>query len=148
MAELPPEVRAQGAAFLFDIGRWAASELKERWKLARQKRAAGQATEVDLSKPKENVEKQSEALLADVAAEHGVAEVERVLGLVERKRSLILEWKESKVDNEEEHNRQMITRATLRIRQQELDQKIAQTMVGIEADLKELGVQVKKEKAE
>jgi hypothetical protein len=147
MAELPPEVRAQGAAFLFDIGRWAASELKERWKLTRQKRAAGQATEVDLSKPQEEVEKQSEALLSDVAAERGVAEVERVLGLVERKRDLILEWRESKVDNEEEYNRQTIARSTLRIRQQELDQKIAQTMAEIETDLKELGVQVRRDKA-
>jgi len=148
MTELPPEIRAQGVSFLLDIGRWAASELKERWRLARQKQGAQQATEVDLSKPQEEVEEQSEALLADIAAERGVAEVERVLGLVERKRGLILEWRESKVDNEEEHNRQMITRATLRIRQQELDQKITQTMAEIETDLKELGVQIKKEKAE
>ena len=148
MTELPPEVKAQAASFLFDTGRWAASELKERWRLARQKKGAKQPTEVDLSKPKEEVEKQSETLLQDIAAEHGVAEVERVLGLIEQKRDLILEWKESKMDNEEEYSRQMITRATLRLRQQELDQKIANTMAEIEADLQGLDVKVEKEGAE
>ena len=148
MTGLPPEVKAQAASFLFDIGRWAASELKERWTLARQKKDAKQPAEVDLSKPKEEVEKQSEPLLQDIAAERGVAEVERVFGFIGRKRSLILEWKESKVANEEEHSRQLISRAALQLRQRELDQKISQTLAEIEADLKELGVQVRKDKAE
>jgi hypothetical protein len=144
--DLPPEVKAQGALFLFEIGRWATSELKERWALVCQEKAAKQPAEVNLSGSKEEVERLSGALLQDVANERGAREVERVLGLIERKRGLILEWKGSKVDNEEEYNRQLIARATLRLRQQELDQKIAQTMAEIEANLKELGVQVAKEK--
>lgn len=148
MSELPPEVKAQAASFLFEIGRWAASELKERWTLARKKKGTQKPTEVDLSKPKEEVEQQSEALLQDVVAERGKAEVERVLGLIGRKRNLILEWKEIKVDNEEEANREMIARAALRLRQKELDDKIAQTMAQIETDLKELGIRVERAKAE
>lgn len=145
MQELPPEVKAQGALFLFDIGRWAATELKERWTLARKGREGEQPTEVDLAKPKEEVKEESEALLQDINAEHGRADVERVLALIERKRNLITEWKENTLDNEEEYNRQLITRATLRLRNQELGQKISQTLVEVETDLKELGVEVKKE---
>ncbi len=148
MTELPPEIRAQGVSFLLDIGRWAASELKERWTLARHKKGAKQPTEADLSKPKEEVEKQSETLMQDIAAERGVAEVKRVLGLIEQKRDLILEWKESKVAHEKDYSRQLISRAALQLRQQELDQKISQTLAEIGADLKELGVQVRKDKAE
>jgi hypothetical protein len=145
MPDLPPEVKSQAVSFLFDIGRWAASYLKERWKLAHQKKGAKKSTEVDLSKPKEDVDKISEELLRDIVAEHGSAKVERVLKLIERKRKLILDWQERKVDNEEEYNLQRIALATLRARQQELDQKIARTLVEIEDDLKELGVKVEKD---
>jgi hypothetical protein len=144
MAPLQPVVAAKAALFLFDIGRWATSELNERWKLTRQQEGAEQATEVDLSKPKEEIEQESDILLHDIAAEHGDAEVERVLGLIERKRQLISEWRESKVDNEEEYNRQRLGRAALRLLQQELDEKISRTLAEIEADLRVLGVQVKK----
>jgi hypothetical protein len=51
-----------------------------------------------------------------------------------------------KVDHEEEFNRQMITRATLRIRQQELDQKIIFTLKEVETLLNKLELQVKKER--
>lgn len=142
--KLPLELRDQGVRFLFDIGRWAASELGERWKLAYQKRGEEEATKIDLSEPKEQVDRASEALLQEVAAERGVVEVERVLDLIERKRALILEWKESKVDNEEEYNRERISRSALRLLQGELDQKIAQTIAEIEADLGELGVRVRR----
>ena len=148
MAELPPETKAQALSFLFEIGRWAASELKERWKLARKKKSATEPAEVDLSKPKEEVDLQSEALLQDAAAELGSAKVAQVLDHIGRKRNLIFEWKEIKVDNEEEANRGMLARSALRLRQKELDKKIVQTMTGIETDLKELGVQVEKEKTE
>lgn len=145
MTELPPEVKSKAISFLLDIGKWAASELKERWKLARQKKDAEQPAEVDLSGPEEKITRDSEVILQDIAEEQGMAEVERVVKLIERKRDLIQEWRESKVDNEEAFNRQMITRAALRLRQQELGQKIRNALAEIEADLKELGVQVRKE---
>lgn len=148
MAGLPFEVKIKGISLFIDIGRWAASELRERWKLARQKKDAEQPTEVDLSKQEEEVKQQAEIILQDIATERGVAEIERVLNLIERKRNLIVEWKESKVDNEEAYSRQMITRTALRLRQQELDQKIADIMSEIETDLGELGVQVGKEEVE
>jgi hypothetical protein len=148
MTELSPEVKAQGISFLFDIGRWAASELKERWRFARQNKGAEQTAEVDFSQPKEDVEQQAETLLQDAATDFGATEVGRVLELIERKHGLILEWKEMKVDNEEEHNRGLLPRAALRIRQQELDEKIAGTMAEIETDLRDLGVQVEKEETE
>lgn len=137
-------VRNEVASLLVDIGKWAASELKERWVLVRQKEGEEEATELDLSRPREQVDRVSEALLQDVAAERGVAQVERVLILIERKRGLILEWKEMKLDNEEAFNRQELDRAAYRLKQQELDQKIAQAMTEIEADLYELGVQVQR----
>ncbi len=145
--ELPPEVEAQAITFLFEIGRWAASELKERWRFARQKKEAGQTTEVDFSKPKEEVEQQAEALLQEMATDYGAAEVERVLQLIERKRDLILEWKEIKVDNEQAFNRDEIKRSALRLKQEELDEKISSALSEIEADLNELGVQVWKQAA-
>jgi len=144
MAELPPEVKSKAISFLIDIGRWAVSELKEKWKLARQKKDVEQPNEIDLSDPEEKVTRDSEVVLQDIAAEHGIAEVERVLGLVERKHNLILEWKEMKVDNEEAFNRQELARSAYRLRQQELDQKIGNTMAEIEVDLKGLGLEVKK----
>ena len=64
--------------------------------------------------------------------------------LLHRGHLLVAKWKESKVDNEEEYSRQRITRAALRLVQEELDQKIAQMMIEIEADLGELGIQVSK----
>lgn len=148
MSELSPEVRAKALSFLIDIGRWAASELKERWKIARQKKGAEQPTEVDLSEPEEEVTRDAEAILQDITAERGVAEVERVVKLIERKRDLIYEWRESKLDNEQETNRGLLPRSALRLRQQELDHKIAETMAEIEADLQGLGVKVDKEEVE
>ena len=144
--DLAPEAKSEAISFLVDIGRWATSELKEKWRLARLKKDIRQTTQVDFSKSKEEVEQQSEILLQDMIADYGAAEVERVLRFIKRKRGLILEWKESKVDNEEEFSRQTITRATLRLRQQELAQKIVNTLAEIEADLTKLGVQVKKER--
>ena len=143
MSELSPEIQAQGISFLMDIGRWAASELKERWTLARQKKDDTQI-QVDLSEP-EQARQQAETLLQDAASDQGAAQVERVLGLIERKRDLIFEWKEMKLDNEREYNHQVIARSTLRLRQKELGQKISGTLGEIEADLKGLGVQVEKD---
>jgi len=143
VSELSPEIQAQGISFLMDIGRWAASELKERWTLARQKKDDTQI-QVDLSEP-EQARQQAETLLQDAASDQGAAQVERVLGLIERKRDLIFEWKEMKLDNEREYNHQVIARSTLRLRQKELGQKISDTLGEIEADLKGLGVQVEKD---
>jgi len=145
--ELPPDARIQAISFLFDIGRWAASELKERWTLARQKKKAEQAIEVDLSKTEEEVRQQAEALIYDLVAEHGVTEIKRVLKLVEQRRKLIFEWEQAKLDHEEEYNRGRIQLDQLRRNQEDLDEKIARAMAEIETDLKGLGVQVKKEKA-
>jgi hypothetical protein len=130
--------------FLFDIGRWAASELNERWKLVRQREGAEQPDEVDIAHLEVQTKQQAEALLRDLVTERGAPEVEQVVKLIERKRDLVAEWREMKVDNEEEYNRQMITRAALRIRQQELDERISHTMAEIEADLAKLGLQVRK----
>lgn len=141
--ELAPEERVQAISFLFDIGRWATSELSQRWKLARQRGDAKQV--ISISSPEEETNQQTQNLMQDVVTQYGAEEVKQVFALIGRKRKLILEWKETKVDNEEEANRQMITRATLRLRQQELDEKIANTMAEIEKELKRLGLDVERE---
>lgn len=145
-AEKMPSV--QFPSFLSEVGLWAVSQLKERWKLTRQEKGSQKSITIDLAKPQEEEKSQAQALLDQAVADYGIAQVERVLGLIQRKRNLIVEWKEIKVDNEEEYNVQRISRATLRLRQEELDQKIIQAMAGIETDLKELGIQVEKEKTE
>lgn len=146
VTQLSPKIRAEGISFLLDIGRWAASELKERWKLARQRKYTEQTIEVDLSKPKEEVEEQTENFLQDLAANYGTTQVERVLTLIKRKRKLIYGWRLDKADNEEEYAQQRIARTAYRRRQQELDQKISDTLTEVEAGLNRLGVQVKKER--
>jgi len=145
--ELQSKIIDQTILFLFHIGRWAASELKERWKLARQRKNE-LTDQVDLSNQSDETQQQAEILLNNLASEKGSLHVEQVMKLVERKHDLIAEWQGMKVDNEEEHNRQQISRAALKIRQQELDKRITDTLIEIQEDLKDLGLQVEREAIE
>jgi PHD/YefM family antitoxin component YafN of YafNO toxin-antitoxin module len=142
--ELQPEVINNATLFLFDIGRWAASELKERWKVSRQK--SGKTTgQVDITNQDDQAKQQMVVLLNDLTKELGASKLEPVFNLIKQKSDMIVEWREMKIDHEKEYNRQMITRAALRLRQQELNKKILQTMAEIEAELSKIDVKVKKE---
>jgi hypothetical protein len=83
---LPPENIAAGVGFLFEIGRWAKSELSEIWKLRRKEK------EVELSK-QETVSDKAElqSMLTDAVAELGDEYTRRVLDLIEQNRSLYLD---------------------------------------------------------
>ncbi|MFX0211222.1 MAG: hypothetical protein ACFFDT_34900 [Candidatus Hodarchaeota archaeon] len=144
--DLHPKVIAEASLFLFEIGRWAASELKERWQLIRQEKSQDNTKDViDISGQQEEQSKeQIRTMLDGLVVEQGNLKVERILKLVKRKYDLITEWKEMKIDNEEEYNRQLISRATLRIRQEELNEKVFQSMREIEIDLAELGLEIQK----
>jgi hypothetical protein len=147
MTELSPEMQSKAMLFLFEIGRWAATELKERWSLARKrKNNEKKSIEVDLSNTDNDGQEQVILLLNKIVTEKGVSQAEQVLKLIERKRNLISEWEENKVDNEEEFGRQTITRAALRLRQEELNQKIMSTMLKIVDDLETLDLQVAKKR--
>lgn len=144
--ELTPDQRMQAISFLFDIGRWAAAELKERWTLARKTaKEAHPASQVAISEPRKEEQKQADALLQDLTQQYEAAELERVFKLIERHRNLLYEYREVKVDLDEAFLRREIDRTAHRLRKGDLDKKISDTLAEIEKDFAGLGLEVKKE---
>jgi CheY-like chemotaxis protein len=144
--ELTPDQRMQAISFLFDIGRWAAAELKERWTLTRKAaKEAHPASQVAISAPEKDEQKQADTLLQDLTQRYEAAELERILKLIERHRNLLYDYREAKVDLDEALLRREIDRTAHRLRKGDLDKEISDTLAEIEKDFAGLGLEVKKE---
>jgi len=141
--DLPTQTQARAKRLFPEVGRLAISELGQRWTLIWQ--SAGRTNVVDFSLPEDKDEQQVEVLFQGMVTKHGAVEVERVLGLVEQKRDLVFEWQGSKMENEKAFNREELSRAALRLKQEELDQNISRSLAEIEIRLKGLGIEVRKD---
>lgn len=106
---LPPETLAIGIPFLFEIGRWAKSELSEIWGFRRK------AQEIELSKVVESQsDKQAlESLLNDTAQDLGENQVKRVLNLIIQNHDLILDQEQRAITARQQFNLGNMTKFVL-----------------------------------
>lgn len=139
---LPPEMQVTAVQFLIEIGRWAKAELSERWKLRTSQQE--KTTAVDLS-DETQVQQGAQAILQQSITQMGEVEVKRVFTLIQHKRKLIFDWQRIKLFNEEEANLGRMTRSQLMLSNEDLDEKIKDTLSQIETDLHNLGLQIDKE---
>ena len=126
--------------FLLEVGRWAMSELGERWKLRRKQQ------ETDLT-DRAQVEQTMPAQLQVIVAEKGKRDVTRVASLIERQRDAIDRARNAKLADREEYDQQRLARSAFEQRLKEHDATIRQMMDEIETDLGDLGFEVVKEPA-
>ncbi len=126
--------------FLLEVGRWAMSELGERWKLRRKQQ------ETDLT-DRAQVEQTMPAQLQVIVAEKGKRDVTRVATLIERQRDAIDRARNAKLADREEYDQQRLARSAFEQRLKEHDATIRQMMDEIETDLGDLGFEVVKEPA-
>jgi len=134
---LPPETLALGVPFLFEIGRWAKSELSEIWKLRRQEK------EVELSKAATVEAKEvAEAMLTEAAASVGDAQVKATLALIARKRGLIDALKQAMVSHEREFSQQRIMESAFNERMSDAKTRIQQHLHDIAEEMTAIGIDI------
>lgn len=119
--------------FLIEIGRWAKSELSERWEMHREQQTADMTSKTE-------VETQISAQL-EALAPH---EVERITALIERKRDAIDRARNAKLTHREERERGEITENMFVLRVKKEDETIRLMLDEIENDLNDLGFEVER----
>ncbi len=124
--------------FLLEVGRWAKSELGERWKLRRE----GQSADLT-SRPQ--VEQTVNATLQTPAS--NPKRTQETVLLIERKRDAIDRARNAKLADREEFDGQRLAKAALEQREKDHNRLIRQMMDEIEADLNDLGFDVQREPA-
>lgn len=135
-----PLMEITSLAFLLEVGRWAMSELKERWTLRRKEQeiALDQLDEPTLAT-------QTPEIVHALIAEKGKVNVDRTLERLQGKRDLIEGWKDALVADQKQHQLGDMSMAVLEAKQRHYHEKIIQTLREIEDDLKSLGFQVEKD---
>ena len=118
--------------FLIEIGRWAKSELSERWTIRRKQQHAdlfdqGQATT------------EFPGLIQDATVGRGAREAERTWTLIQRKRDAVYRAQNAKLADGEERGRQELTQAAYEERTIKHDGNIKRLLNEIEGDLENLG---------
>lgn len=126
--------------FLLEIGRWAKSELNERWKLRREQQSA------DLNNRQEVEQTVPEMLQATTSASSS-QRVDDATKLIERKRDAIDRARNAKLTHREERERGEITENMFVLRVKKEDETIYQMLNEIESDLNDLGLDVEREPA-
>jgi len=129
---------AAAVGFLIEIGRWAKTELGERWKLRRKQQ------EADLS-DKEQVETDAPLLLKEAVAAQSEMAVSRTLALIERKRDAIYRARNAKLADKEQLDRQEMLQAAYEERLKKHNGTIREMLNEIEGDLESLGFKVIRE---
>ena len=126
--------------FLIEVGRWAKSELSERWKVSREQQSA------DLTK-KAEVEQAVPEMLQAAATASSPQRVEETIALIERKRDAINRARNAKLADREEYDAQKLAKSAFEQRIKEHDKLIRQMLNEIEDDLNDLGFDVEREPA-
>lgn len=137
------EARIQAVGFLFEIGRWAATELKQRWILLRQQNPS-QTVKADLTASTKEDKQTVEEFIQAAARESGAIEVKRRLAIVKEKRDLIYDWQQARISNNQAHERNRMSRAARDLDNRELTVQIRKTLQDIEGELTSLGLRVDK----
>jgi len=128
---------AVAVGFLIEIGRWAKSELNERWTVRRKQQHA------DLSN-QEQATVELPRLIQDAAVGRGAIEAERTWALIQRKRDAVYRARNAKLADGEERGRQELTQAAYEERTIRHDGDIKQLLNEIEGDLESLGFTVER----
>jgi hypothetical protein len=126
--------------FLLEVGRWAKSELSERWKLRREQQ------ETDLSNRQE-VQQSLPEQIEQIATERSQKEAERTIALIERKRDAIDRARNAKLADREQFDRGEMLQSAFEQLQKKHNTTIREMMDEIETDLIDLGFDVKRESA-
>lgn len=126
--------------FLVEVGRWAKSELSERWKVSREQEAA------DLTK-KAEVEQAVPEMLQSAATASSPQRVQETINLIERKRDAIYRARNAKLADREEYDAQKLAKSAFEQRVKDHDKLIRQMLNEIEDDLNDLGFDVEREPA-
>lgn len=125
--------------FLIEIGRWAMSELKERWTLRRKEQ------ELKLNDMTESqLEAATPEILSSLIADKGQAHVERTLERIQSKHYLIQGWKDALVADQQQQQLGAMNLDVLNARKRDFNAKIVTTLREIEADVHALGFTVDK----
>ena len=123
--------------FLIEIGRWAKSELNERWRLSRE----GQ--EIELTDKSDNEFVMSDQVQS-ILSERGEGEVKSFISLIERKREAVYRTRNAKLADREQLDRGEITQAMFEERIKKHNSAIQDMMEEIAEDLKDIGFKVER----
>lgn len=134
-------IEAAGFMFLIEVGRWATTELQERWRLRRRE----QSIQLDQLDGEADLREQIEPVMTEIIAEKGEKEVRHRLELIEEKRELIRSWERSKVSDQRSAQLGRMTDDVVAARARDFNQQIERTLRDIEHDLEKLGFTVDKE---
>ncbi len=126
--------------FLIEVGRWAKSELSERWKVRREQESADLAN-------RQEVEQAVPQMLQAATTASSPQRVEETIKLIERKRNAIDRARNAKLTHREERERGEITENMFLLRVKKEDETIRQMLNEIEDDLNDLGFDVEREPA-
>lgn len=140
------EINTMTMQFLVEVGKFAMGELRERWKLHRKTSKPESNLEMDLSNEDE-VKERTPVLVKELSENRDEKELERVIQLMEKKKNLIFQWRQRKLDNLEAHNLGDLPLDTLNLRNGSLDNRITSMADEIESDLRAVGIIVDREKA-
>jgi Effector-associated domain 8 len=128
-----------GLVFLLEVGRWAMSELKERWTLRRKEQ---ELKLNDMTEPQ--LEAATPQLFNEMIADKGHPQVERVLERIRSKRDLIEGWKDALVADQKQAQLGDMSLAVLQAKQRNYNEQITRTLREIEDELRGLGFTVEK----
>ena len=131
-------------AFLIDIGKMALQELREKWKLRRQK-ATGEEIEIDLSK-EENVVLQVESLRGNIDYQLTQEQINKISNLIMDSYNVLISLEERKKADLQEYDLQRLALAALNKRQEEIKERKKQELLDIEKYLRMLDFRVSRQK--
>lgn len=123
--------------FLVEIGRWAKSELSERWKLKRNQ------DEIDLT-DKQQVEEIIPQHIQSLVVEKTELEVERALSLIQRRRDIIYTEREAKLADQQQLARRQMLQSEFEQLEKQHNRVIRRMLDEISDDLSDLGFEVKR----
>ena len=126
--------------FLIEVGRWAKSELSERWKVSREQQSA------DLTK-KAEVEQAVPEMLQSAATASSPQRVDETIKLIERKRDAIDRARNAKLADREQLDRQELLQSSFEQLEKKHNRTIKQMLDEIESDLNDLGFDVERKPA-
>jgi len=133
-------IEAVGFAFLIEVGKWAMTELKERWTLRRKE----QTVKLDTLE-EQNLEPVLHPLLKELVSDKGEQEVSHRLELIEMKRNLIRGYEKDLIRLEEALRLGHMNYIQVQAQLDDLHDKIKTKLLEIETDLQALGFDVAKE---
>lgn len=128
---------AAAIGFLIEIGRWAKSELSERWIVRRKQQQA------DLTN-QEQAKTELPKMLRDTAAGSSAIEAERTWALIQRKRDAVYRAKNAVEADRLQREKGQILMSSFELLEQEHNETIKKLLGEIKGELESLGFKVER----